>query len=83
MQVTDPAIEATRRARHYRADYSWDDKVCGIAAAREALKPIRELHRPVKQYAHPDSGLDCLECGKAWPCSTALRIYSTEELESE
>lgn len=42
--MTDPAEEAVRRSRHYRADYSWEDKVSGLASAREALRPIRERH---------------------------------------
>lgn len=68
--MADPAVEAALRAEP-------DDL---IGAAREALKPIREKHRPVKQYAHPDSGLDCLECRRCWPCDTALDVYTTEEL---
>lgn len=65
--MTDPALEARYRA-------------LDIFAARGVLKPIRELHRPVRQYAHPDAGLDCLECRKPWPCHTAHYCYTTVEL---
>ena len=78
----DPAVEAAIRAL---PDNSFDPEFDGysataIAATREALKPIRGLHRPVKRYAHPDSGLDCLECSKPWPCATACLIYPEAEL---
>jgi len=50
----DPAVEAAERA--------WFGRAPGILkigyhmnnAAREALKPIRELHRPIEYYEYDD-----------------------------
>ncbi|SHT11244.1 Uncharacterised protein [Mycobacteroides abscessus subsp. abscessus] len=65
--MTDPAVEAVRRARHYRADYSWEDKVSGLASAREALKPIREWYFAAMAY---NATIDDL----------APLIFTTEEM---
>lgn len=58
----------------------WGGKLEQYACAVEALKPLRELHRPIERYAHPDTGQECLTCGTAWPCESARRIYPEEEL---
>lgn len=90
--MSDPAEEARARAWHYRADHNWDDKTSGLAAAREALAPIRELHRPnTDEHADtiidcprcitgPDHAIECAECWDPWPCDTARLIYTSEEL---
>lgn len=91
--MADPAIEAAQRA------WVANEALDGIAycpgegglwtpdameaAAREALKPIRELHRLVTV---PDGGRVCHSCWNSfgeymrWPCPTAQLIYTTEEL---
>lgn len=91
--MSDPAVEAAQRAWASNEaldgiDYSpgeggfWTPDAME-AAAREALKPIRELHVPV---VHDDEHTserwaECREClGAHWPCATAELIYTTEEL---
>ncbi|AYB70746.1 hypothetical protein SEA_CLARKSON_7 [Mycobacterium phage Clarkson] len=89
--MSDPAVEAARRvcpgtdsltalAIHRTAE----------AGAREALKPIRELHRPRWSNCINAccSGEDCRlrdrvceHCEVDWPCDTAKLIYTTEERE--
>lgn len=54
-RVSDPAVEAAERAAA-TAEYTGRGLV--IAAAREALAPIRELHRPWTIYAECDHQLD-------------------------
>jgi len=83
--MTDPAIEAARRAR-YSPHYPdlpvpmWNE----IAAAREALKPVRELHC---KCLNGVGDWVCAECSWRdvlnihWPCDTAKLIYSDEDLE--
>lgn len=58
------------------------------AAAREALKPLRDLHRPfdpsaVRYATHGGNEIVCNHClgPRKWPCPTALYLYTTEELE--
>lgn len=45
----DPAVEAARRALVTIRGHG-NSTLCEIEAAREALKPIRELHRPTDTY---------------------------------
>ena len=71
--MSDPAIEAA-----HRAGGGWYS-AREMEAAREALKPIRELHR-VERGEYEDECY-CVECGNHWPCATAKLIYSSEELE--
>ncbi|WP_109498913.1 hypothetical protein [Mycobacteroides chelonae] len=73
--MSDPAEDAVRRSRHYRAEHSWEDKVSGLAAAREALKPIRELYE--------EQPGDADESAELWVFLNKLAhlIFSTEELE--
>lgn len=79
--MSDPAIEAARRAVNGGLGFpNGPVDAFAVSAAREALKPIKARHRPVKKYAHPDSGLDCIACSKPWPCPDALDTYNTEEL---
>lgn len=74
--MSDPAVEAVRRAKRLGT--------CGDGpedfaenAAREALAPLRQLHRPGQDRI----GLTvCPACRLIWPCDTAKLIYSSEEL---
>lgn len=84
--MTDPAEEAVRRSRHYGDEHSWEDKVSGLAAAREALEPIRDRHRPFDRpvrYMSKETERVCAHClgPRKWPCPDALDSYTTEELE--
>ena len=86
MTAHDPAIEAAQRVRNL--GLSKDIKV---AAAREALKPIRELHQKFSVrslgFADDQPRIDicggCSDIGVQvpWPCETAKLIYTSEELE--
>ncbi|WP_396902478.1 hypothetical protein [Mycolicibacterium sp.] len=77
--MSDPAIEAVKRA--VAAPCIGSDEV---ASVREALKPIRELHKPeVVRSPDDEQWTECAVCyGAYWPCATAKLIYTTEELES-
>lgn len=83
MTDRDPAVEAAQRVwePHWALPGS-EGKLA--AAAREALAPIRKLHRPSDDECH--CCRHCLECGDIgteWPCDTARLIYTTEELNNE
>lgn len=92
----DPAIAAAQRA--------WDSEGWGgpgrplseglsegslaEAAAREALAPLRELHRPVDSLGKTGAKV-CATCRDlfgslaVWPCSSAPLLYSSSELEGD
>lgn len=77
--MSDPAAEAVNRAYESSDDYLRDGPM--LAAAREALKPIRELHRPVSVRDEEVCG----ECSNMatqidWPCRTARLVYPEGEL---
>ncbi|SIL61168.1 Uncharacterised protein [Mycobacteroides abscessus subsp. abscessus] len=82
--MSDPAIEAAQRAWGDRRGSKIAWKV-GITSAREALKPIRELHTPFEVVK--GGRKYCRGCSKRadlnimWPCETAEKSYPTEELE--
>lgn len=86
--MSDPAIEAAQRAwAEYREGPFVQEMAEGyITAAREALKPIRELHTPFEVLK--GGRKYCRGCSKRatlnimWPCETAEKSYATEELES-
>jgi len=71
--MSDPVFEAVTRAVAF-GDYSQ------TAAAREALKPVRELHCHSVSFSWPRTGM-CDECQCPWPCYTAKLAYTPEELE--
>lgn len=81
--MSDPAVEAAQRA-HDRLT----DGMCTaslerhrITAAREALAPIRELHRVgLTDNPYYDNDKECIECREDWPCATARLVYPSEEL---
>lgn len=80
--MSDPAVEAAKRAVPIPPpNWMLDDKIIdslsdyGIAAAREALKPIRELYE--------EQPGDADESAELWVFLNKLAhlIFSTEELE--
>lgn len=73
--MSDPAIEAAQRALNAYA-VSATCLNSAVAAAREALKPIRKLHSKADM---PWGAPYCLHCKAIWPCATARLVYSTEE----
>lgn len=56
-----------------------------VAAAREMAKTVQELHVPFEVYG-AEGRKFCSECSRLaalnikWPCETAKRVYSSEEL---
>lgn len=99
MVTRDPAIEAAQRAE--RASKWWDsgnqtawDSDYAEAAAREALTPIRDLHKRHRdlEWDGEWSAPYCQTCAherwgdlgyQPWPCDTARLIYTTEELNHD
>ncbi|AEJ93022.1 hypothetical protein FDI16_gp047 [Mycobacterium phage Shauna1] len=91
--MPDPAVEAAARAWEWYPvpkDIPLDVRSVPLAAAREALEPIRELHHPRWSNCINAccSGEDCRlrdrvceHCEVDWPCDTAKLIYTSEELE--
>lgn len=75
--MSDPAIEAVRRAWHYKAEHSWQDKCSGLAAAREALKPIHKWYGKAMAEAIAE---DLFEQADLLDDLAPL-IFATEELE--
>lgn len=83
--MNDPAQEAARRATTQAHGFERPKiPALALASAREALNPIRELHRPVN--AHGTGRIVCGVCWDSmsdymrWPCATARLVYSEEEL---
>lgn len=82
--TTDPAVEAAQRALNTDRLRSDPIDAFTLAGAREALAPIRELHKPFVDECH--CCRHCVECGAigtGWPCDTARLIYTSEELNDE
>ena len=87
--MSDPAVEAAQKAwqEQFPLGPSWDDRPGATefftAAAREALKPIRERHVSQREfdYIKYEWVTRCRECRREWPCDTAKAAYTTEELE--
>lgn len=92
----DPAVEAAQRAwqargatEQEREDSLADDDCVSTFAnevAREALAPIRELHKErggyCRECCHSDPAR-WMETYQTWPCDTARLIYTSEELNDE
>lgn len=86
MTGRDPAVEASRRAWGRDSD-CWKFKTAtevSVDAAREALQPFRDRHRP---HDRPIPGTPHTEkvCGyclgpKLWPCPDAFDAYREDEL---
>lgn len=56
---------------------------CLVSAAREALAPLKDIHRPfTRDYVGGDGRTVCSHClGPVdWPCLTARLVYAEEEL---
>ena len=73
----DPAVEAARRV--WARDHIGPVLAPAEAmedAAREALKPIRDLHWKKGPIDGPYCAHDCHD----WPCDTARLAYPQEEL---
>lgn len=87
--MTDPAIEAAERATQPRGiPWAVGPGRYALHGAREALAPIRDLHRPDDGH-NPEchcgipanARRSCAECGQEWPCATAEVAYTTDELK--
>lgn len=81
MTASDPAVAAAFRvAEDWVGPY---DIGVGVAAAREALAPLRELHKPTSDYSGASVCDHCLgddTLSAPWPCATAKLVYPPEEL---
>ena len=75
--VTDPAIEAAKRAGMSR--FPPRSRLLAMTAAREALAPLRELHK-LTVDVHGRPGRICDDCEWEWPCPSAKLIYREDEL---
>ena len=63
-----------------------------LHTAREALKPIRELHKPSPRPVVPTlpavgqhrgyirPAIRCAGCQELWPCRTSRLVYPSDEL---
>ena len=79
--MSDPAVEAAQRAWPYLGMMCADPNGLAEAAAREALAPIRELHRVgLTDNPYYDNDKECIECREDWPCATARLVYAEGEL---
>lgn len=87
--MSDPAVEAAQRAYpcartrlRSEAILDRDLKRVAEAGAREALAPLREIHRREDDWSVQHQVLTpmCRECALEWPCATAKLIYPEGEL---
>ncbi|QSM87558.1 hypothetical protein I3U44_17160 [Mycobacteroides abscessus subsp. bolletii] len=76
--MTDPAVEAARRADSWEPDIKQPDKFGEmVTAAREALRPIREIHQKwAEAYAYRADGLVL----NAFLAALTPLIFTTEEI---
>jgi hypothetical protein len=82
--MTDPAVEAAQRAwATWIETWATADQPyfsLAVAAACEALRPIRELHRR-DEFGHcAEACIDMHGNAQPWPCDTAKLVYSESEL---
>lgn len=88
--MTDPAVEAARRVGE-TLPYGFFSRLTSsdlIATAREALAPLKELHRPhdraksIYRALNDPHTIVCNHClgPIEWPCATARLIYRGDEL---
>jgi len=76
--MTDPAVEAAKRVAEKIIVCGFGNKLYPsdlLLAAREALAPLRELHK-----RQGINSVLCRECDQYWPCGTAKLIYREDEL---
>jgi hypothetical protein len=90
--MSDPAIEAAQRQAEKSRLVpglvipSESTHEFGVLTAREALKPLREVHRPVTVLMRRTRPVVCHTCWGSdgdyapWPCPSAQHLYTTEEL---
>lgn len=85
--MTDPAAEVAKKTWTGFAGGTFTatdpEYLALLSAAREALAPVRDIHRPfTRDYPGGDGRTVCNHClGPIdWPCSTARLAYSSEEL---
>lgn len=87
--MTDPAVEAANRAWELISVPGTSLGEVTEQAAREALAPLRELHKShslncINHCCAPDDcefkSVLCRECDQYWPCATARLIYRKDEL---
>ena len=82
--MSDPAVKAARRAIMFQPypNQFFTGATLATFAAREALKPIREIHKPEDSWCFVRQILErnCAECDVEWPCYTAKFAYTAEEL---
>lgn len=87
--MSDPAFAAATRAVETSHEWPKINYYDLVTAAHEALKPIRELHKPAWSNCINAccSGEQCPNryraCGsddEEWPCATARLVYSEDEL---
>jgi hypothetical protein len=83
--MSDPAVEAAQRAickRYGGPVFQPGERDLNVA--REALAPIRDLHRKVSKRNGWSGHYEdvCLHCqnDNVWPCDTARLIYPSEDL---
>ena len=88
--MSDPATEAVQRSwPRWRKLVSNRPRVYMEVAAREAVKPIRQLHKPQwnncinaccsgEQCRHRNQV--CEHDYDEWPCDTAKLAYTSEEV---
>lgn len=81
--VSDPAEVAANRVAQQVTHQIYYHHM--LDAAREALKPLRELHRPLDRpisWGNTQTERVCHHClgPVKWPCLTARLVYSSEEL---
>lgn len=85
--MSDPVFEAAERAvaLHYQVPTIKPTPTpCEVDAARELAKTLMHIHRPVRYINKKWCCVSCYdENGKPalWPCISAPKIYSTEQLE--
>lgn len=78
--MSDPAVKAAITAIFTEKEPTV--RATAIAAAREALAPIRDLHRPTHENGqravceHCSAGASFVR----WPCDTARLAYTDREL---
>lgn len=78
--MTDPAVEAAQRALAFQPHpgYYLTGSALATAAAREALRPVRDIHQKwAEAYAYRADGLVL----NAFLAALAPLIFTTEELE--
>lgn len=77
-EVTDPAIEAAKRALVTIRGHG-NSTLCEVEAAREALKPIREIVQDMRSIA--DRSAFIKRDLYAYTEALEKLVFSTEELE--